>query len=153
MRTVGVMLMCSMITSALYHMCDLNTFCLVEFKLLRILDNSFVLGCFCSIMFYLSYVPSDELEHMLMTVVLILICVLTIACLGVGDYAVLGYSILISGIFMVCSWYVEIHNLSTVKENLGCCGAMRKFFISGNRFEYSIGTSPVCSVRYKWCAR
>ncbi len=131
-RIVGVMLMGSMVSSALYHMCDLNIFCVVSYPFLHILDDVFVISAFCSIMFYHMYIPVAGLEHALMTRILLLICIVSTAALGVGDYWIVGFAIFICAVLMLGSWCVEIYYLYTVPENLGCCGAVSKFFLSGN---------------------
>ncbi len=134
-RIVGILMMCAILSSSLYHMCDLQIFCVVSYKILRIMDNGFLLAAFCSTIFYLMYIPTAGLELTLMTSVLIAICIVTTSAMGGGEYAVMGYTISTCALLMLGSWCVEMYYLSTSKEDLGYCGAVRKFFLSGNYFD------------------
>ncbi len=132
-RIVGVLLMGIILASPLYHICDLDVFCVTSFKILRILDNVFTTAVFCSIMFYLAYVPTAGLEHTLMMSILFVVCILATAFMGGGNIGgTMAFVFVTCSLFMIGSWSVQIYNLSTSKENLGYRGAVREFFLSDN---------------------
>eukprot|EP01084_Bolivina_argentea_P128312 226830_1 len=73
-----------------------------------------------------------RLEPITRIVGVMLIGSMITTALGVGDYWIVGLTICICAVLMLGSWCVEIYYLSTITENLGCRGAVSKFFLSGN---------------------
>ncbi len=140
-KVLGVMLLCSMVGSTVYHMCDLQVLCVTRYSLLHTFDDVFVIFAFCALMFYLSCVPMPSSKHLLVAIILLLVCYVSAVKFGVLHDWIMAICITICSVFMIVTWCIEIYYLST--KSMGYRGALNKFFLSGDylnptKFSYGL---------------